>query len=565
VIRCAVMVAVLAAVFAGCEPMYNSGTPGAGQTTTTTTTDDTGTSPGVFPDGSHDVVGATPPSLEDETDEGAATFSHFRAIQIDPRFEDTAGPKFIVPADVDRDGLVDLVTGWNQSQPIQVHLQRRDGNAIRFEAINVIGTMPIAVLGDIDVADLNGDQWPDIAVAVKHTGTQAFCGDAPVTWCGTNGLVAEPEPFEADVGEVMILFNPGTAEGVRDGAQWAAVAITGSLLDGRRDEPYERAQRAPEWNSYTALAVGDLTCDGLPDIVVCFNPAVCEDECEKNPLNRLVLYANPGSGGSPTNWAAAWADVPDVWIYAASGPIIKDVVIHDVDDDGNLDVVFTNPDQTSPNIHWARNDCGQWNLCPVGHIDSDADVITMGDVDGDGYDDVMARSAAGHIVEWFKRPTGDDTEPIFPPNDPPNPDRTPPSNQAFCSFPWPVFAVTEFEIRQPEGIALGDVTGDGQVEAIVAAGGAVFWYEFDPEAAGGVFDQWVENFVVDDSKDEGQTVDPNDPDFEDEGTFINTVLVLDVDDDGVNDILATLDRRTKSGQADDTLIWFRNTKFDSGD
>ena len=50
------------------------------------------------------------------------TRSFFTAFQIDPISEDTAGPKFVTSADIDQDGPLDLVTGWNQSQPVQLHL-----------------------------------------------------------------------------------------------------------------------------------------------------------------------------------------------------------------------------------------------------------------------------------------------------------------------------------------------------------------------------------------------------------------------------------------------------------
>ena len=167
------------------------------------------------------------------------------------------------------------------------------------------------------------------------------------------------------------------------------------------------------------------------------------------------------------------------------------------------------------------------------------------------------------MVQWFRRPTDDGTEPIFPPADPPTPDRDPPSNQAFCSYPWPVFTVKEFDGRAPEGIALGDVTGDGQVEAVIAAGGAVFWYQYDAEVPDGLYDMWIEAFVVDDTKEQGETANPNDPDYRDQATYINRVLVVDVDGDGFNDIIGTLDRQTRSGLADDSLLWFRNTLGDS--
>ena len=78
------------------------------------------------------------------------TRSFFTAFQIDPVEEDSAGPKFVAAGDVDQDGLTDLVSAWNQSQPIQLHLQRRDpaGN-ISLRAITLAGTTPIAIVAGL--------------------------------------------------------------------------------------------------------------------------------------------------------------------------------------------------------------------------------------------------------------------------------------------------------------------------------------------------------------------------------------------------------------------------------
>ena len=67
---------------------------------------------------------------------------------------------------------------------------------------------------------------------------------------------------------------------------------------------------------------------------------------------------------------------------------------------------------------------------------------------------------------------------------------------------------------------------------------------------------------LDDTKLKGTTDDPTDVDFLDDGTLLNNLLVVDVDGDGVNDILATFDRRVEGGLYDDTIIWFKNTLFD---
>jgi hypothetical protein len=106
--------------------------------------------------------GGTGGAIEEQPDlAGEATRSFFKSFQIDPELEDSAGPKFVVAADIDQDGLMDLVSGWNQSQPIQVHLQRRSANdTISFRTITVAGTSPVGVIAGVEVGRINDDDWP---------------------------------------------------------------------------------------------------------------------------------------------------------------------------------------------------------------------------------------------------------------------------------------------------------------------------------------------------------------------------------------------------------------------
>ena len=42
------------------------------------------------------------------------------------------------------------------------------------------------------------------------------------------------------------------------------------------------------------------------------------------------------------------------------------------------------------------------------------------------------------------------------------------------------------------------------------------------------------------------------------GTQVNALLVVDLDADGANDVIATFDRSGLSGLTNDALVWFRN-------
>ena len=146
-------------------------------------------------------------------------------------------------------------------------------------------------------------------------------------------------------------------------------------------------------------------------------------------------------------------------------------------------------------------------------------------------------------------------EPEFPPSDP-IPDR--------FNFPWPVFTLTEFAGQTPQAIAIGDVTNDGQNEVMIAVEGGVFWYDGTINAT--VYDPWVANTIIQDTASDGVTLGGVTPGAGvgvqqvDTSTNINALLIADLDGDGRNDIIGTLDRRSGAGLSDDRLVWYRNTR-----
>jgi hypothetical protein len=132
-----------------------------------------------------------------------------------------------------------------------------------------------------------------------------------------------------------------------------------------------------------------------------------------------------------------------------------------------------------------------------------------------------------------------------------------------------VFTLTEFNGLEPQALSAGDITGDGQIEVLTAVGGGVFW--FDGTAGDSVFDPWASNPIIqNDGGDAGGTTDSQPApggtgvgvEQVDVSTHINALLVVDLDGDGKNDIVGTLDRRSGAGLSDDRLVWYRNVRTD---
>lgn len=471
------------------------------------------------------------------------TLSHFSAVQIDPRSEDSAGPQFVVAEDLDGDGMMDLVSAWNQSLPVQIHLQRRSSSgAISFVTTTLAGTTPVVAVAGLAVkaSDLQGrtnattdfdlDGRPDIAVLVKEsllTGPQ--CLDSEVPDDGLSGLIA-------------IYFGPTDATRADEAFSWQEVIVGASFLQGEGD-----ATGPPEIGGYSSMAVGDMDLDGDMDIVVAWNSS-----CGDNGSAEVVLFTNGGPGAvRDGTWTAA--RIPDAF---PKGSLLKDVALADIDGDGDLDIVATTPDALTMNVRWYRNPVldipdafhvsnGSWQVGMVGQVATGADTLELRDIDGDDIVDVVVRSTRGRVVQWFQGPAGPTTTPI-------------------ASIPWRVFTLAEFTDRTPQGFAIGDLNFDGQVEVITGADGGLAW--FDSQSANSVFEQWREVLIIDDrpggaTADNIATTDPNvDPETLGGDTFMNSILVVDLDGDGASDLVVTLDRSGLSGLSNDALVWFRNTK-----
>ena len=109
---------------------------------------------------------------------------------------------------------------------------------------------------------------------------------------------------------------------------------------------------------------------------------------------------------------------------------------------------------------------------------------------------------------------------------------------------------------------------------MVAVEGGVFWY--DGTVGDSVFDPWFPNAIIQDSPPDTTDATSSAPGdggddapgsgvgvgIVDTSTHINTLLVVDLDGDGKNDIVGTLDRRLGAGLSDDRLVWYRNTRTD---
>jgi hypothetical protein len=287
-------------------------------------------------------------------------------ITAGDRYPRTAGL-----ADLDGDGLPDLVVGDSYGA---VSVAR--GLAGGWFA----APASYAVAGGVDriaVADLDGLGGPDVAVATTYDGLAILLNAG-------DGTLLPPVTYEAGAYLDDVAAADLDADGDLDLAALDSAGAVDVLLNsgyGTFTGPVAYALSAGN-TSATELAVGDVTGDGRPDLVV---------------GGSDVISVHAGTGGG------AFAAPVDHDTYPDSTP---DLSLADMDGDGRLDVVFTGwggfeTTRGRAFIRWnaATNPFSTQTWVEVVGMDTDAAIAA--DVDGDGALDLVATDNRRRDVAVF--------------------------------------------------------------------------------------------------------------------------------------------------------------------
>lgn len=358
--------------------------------------------------------------------------------QADPVLEATAGAKVVVAAQlnddngdgvIDGNDWIDFVSGSDESQPVQIHLNQGGGRS--FRTLTVAGGGPIARLIDIKVADLDLDGRPDLAVLVNDTGF------TPVQGAKLRGAV-------------VLVFAPPDPT---DALSWSTVTIAQPFVlpcDG---------------TGMTGFDVADFDLDGLPDLALGSNE---EGDVEK----YIRLYRNPGPPVGAevrdlkyrNNWTAS--------VITIDAVPFRSLKAADIDGDGDLDVVATFPTAKTYNTRWLINPAipngaaavgNPWARKVVGQQQDGGDFLDVADIDGDGDPDVVVAKVAEGLVQWFE-----------------NPDRPADGVNVVAqqNFPWNVYNLGRFQTGYTiEGLQLVDLDNNGTVDCFATAGGNLVGFQ----------------------------------------------------------------------------------------
>jgi hypothetical protein len=235
-----------------------------------------------------------------------------------------------------------------------------------------------------------------------------------------------------------------------------------------------------QWRFADIVLVGDVNSDGRPDVVA-RDPRVAH--------GTLWIYLNNGTATPWTTRTSAgtgWDFTNAMMLGDVTGDGRADLMARDPAVDQGTMYVYPNNGTANPwpSRFWAGTG---WNL---------ASTVVLGDVNGDGKPDIVARDSGGAL--W-----------VYPGNGSPT------------SNPWTtsrIGAGTGWNLAT--SLALGDVTGDGRPDVVIRDGtGALYVYPNSGATSGNPFTvartQLGSGF-----------------------TFADTLLLADVSGDGRLDLIA---------------------------
>jgi hypothetical protein len=332
---------------------------------------------------------------------------------LGPRLDITCGssPLRIAAGDLNSDGKLDLVTANYGANTVSVLLGNGNGTfAARVDYIT--GLYPLAVA----VGDVNADGALDIVATNNGSDSiSLLTGRGDGTFNAKLDRASGSSPYGAEIGDLSGDGYPDVVVASFNNSTVSVFPYSASGFGTRADYSVGAGGSGP-----VAVAVGDITGDGRPDVVA------------SNALIASVsVLANNGSGG--LNAASTFS----------VGSTPQGLAIEDMNGDGRRDVLVVSYGAGTVSVLFARG-AGLMGPKTDYTVGTMAYWIASGDLNGDGKLDLVTPNQLSNSVSVLLG-TGAGT---FG------------AKTDFATGPYPM------------GVALADVNADGKLDIVATNNGA---------------------------------------------------------------------------------------------
>ena len=258
------------------------------------------------------------------------------------------GPAVVTVADLNMDGLPDVIVGYPGGQDVTpqlvVFLQQ---TPTRWAGVTIATGQNISGISAIVAGDLDSDGLPDLI-------------------CGCDN-------------QIVFFRNPGVVSG-------------GTTLPANWFGDVIRSSASADIGRWTDLALVQIDRAVGMDIVAC-----------NNRPGLLAWFRSPLQPLNGADWQRF--DIDTTGRAGASA-----ILIDDLDHDGNPDVISSARGETQNTIAWYRHPGANilaanatWQKLAIGSLPG-ADRLAMGDFNRDGRADVAAISPGNRRIGWYARP-----------------------------------------------------------------------------------------------------------------------------------------------------------------